>query len=349
MLSRGSLTATSKSSNDSKYGIVLMWCSKGHGAHTRIARYLAENFRFDMTSLKNFIYDSQLMQSEAYSYALRDWKRMFNGAGDERCAGVIIWQLNDVYPGTSWAYVDYFLRPKPAFYSIWRVFAPIFVGVERTPNTRWMDEDEPRETEVPSFDLYGHNTTAGDVKGTLQLRAYDFSTNTWTELGADGEREITLGAGRNTELGKLEAKTEWKWNDDSLIILEVLFVDRNGKVLARHVDWPEPYRYLTWPEDTSISINIQDCDDKAWENVVTVKSEQPLKGVWLEPIYDSTEKDDDREPLWDDNMVDLMPGKAMHLKVSGLKGRKVSALYDWEVEHGKGKKQSTRWFGFSKI
>lgn len=107
--------------------------NKSTGVHMRIARYLAENFRFDIASLKNFGYSSQLMQSEAYSYALRDWKRMFTGPGDERCAGALIWQFNDIYPVTSWAFVDYFLRPKPAFYSIRRYFAPISVGIERTP------------------------------------------------------------------------------------------------------------------------------------------------------------------------------------------------------------------------
>jgi beta-mannosidase len=68
--------------------------NKGHGAETRIARYLAENFRYNNQSLEDFAYCSQLMQSEAYGYALRDWKRKFNGKGKEACAGAIIWQVS---------------------------------------------------------------------------------------------------------------------------------------------------------------------------------------------------------------------------------------------------------------
>jgi beta-mannosidase len=311
--------------------------NKGHGAHTRIARYLAENFRFDMTSLRNFVYSSQLMQSEAYGYALRDWKRLFNGPGEELCAGAIIWQLNDVYPSTSWAFVDYFIRPKPAFYNIKRAFAPISVGIERTPNTRWVDEDNPRETEVPTFEIFAHNTTAEERPCTLVLRAYDFFDGSWSDLGKYSQSRVRLLAGRNNEIAKLDRQS--KWTEESLIILEASLIDQTSdEVLARYVDWPEPYRYLNWPKDTGISVRVDSLDlsltgDEAWENKVTVVSSQPLKGVWLEPVYDGTEKDDDTEPLWDDNMFDLMPGMDINVKVKGLRGRKVHArfLYDWEV------------------
>lgn len=311
--------------------------NKGHGAHTRIARYLAENFRFDMTSLHNFVYSSQLMQSEAYGYALRDWKRLFNGSGEELCAGAIIWQLNDVYPSTSWAFVDYFIRPKPAFYNIKRAFAPISVGIERTPNTRWVDEDHPRETEVPTFEVFAHNTTAKEKGSTLVMRAYDFFNGSWTDLRSEAERSVTLLAGRNNEIAKLGRQSTW--TEESLIILEASLVDpTSGEVLARYVDWPEPYRYLNWPKDTGIAVSVESLNplstgDEAWESKVTVTSSQPLKGVWLEPLYDGAEKDDDPEPLWDDNMFDLMPGMEISVMVNGLRGRKVHArfLYDWET------------------
>ena len=67
--------------------------NKGHGAETRIARYLAENFRYSQ-KLEDFAYVSQLMQSETYGYALRDWKRKFGVKGKESCAGLIIWQVS---------------------------------------------------------------------------------------------------------------------------------------------------------------------------------------------------------------------------------------------------------------
>ncbi|OAL44507.1 glycoside hydrolase [Pyrenochaeta sp. DS3sAY3a] len=304
--------------------------NKGHGAHTRIARYLAENFRFDMANLSNFIYASHLLQSEAYGYALRDWKRLFSGPGNELCAGAIIWQLNDVYPSTSWAYVDYFLRPRPAYYTIKRAFAPFSIAAERMPSTRWIDEDRPRASEIPSFDIFAHNTTSSAQEFTLELAAFDFATGVYTDLGSQASRKVTLEAGRNTELGTLRQQATW--TQTSLIILDLALRDSHGTLLARHTSWPEPFRYLTWPRDTRLCIAVGS-GTRGWENDVTLSSNQALKGVWLEPVYDGTEEDGGREPVWEDNMLDLMPGVGMVVGVNGLVGREVRGRFlgDWEV------------------
>ncbi|KAK5044361.1 hypothetical protein LTR84_011311 [Exophiala bonariae] len=317
--------------------------NKGHGAETRIARYLAENFRYDNTRLENFAYCTQLLQSEAYGYALRDWKRKFGGKGKEECAGALIWQLNDVYPVTSWAYVDYYLRPKPAFYTIRRSFAPISVGIERSPTSRCINENKPRDSEIPSFSIFAHNTTAKDVKAILVLRAYDFHIGAWTDLqGVDAEREVTLTAGYNTELGKLTAPSSW--TEESLIILAATLLDMTTKEpLARIVDWPEPFRYLTWPLDTRVNISVakieglsstgDQSESISYHDVVRVTTNHPIKGLWLEPVYDAKETEDEPEPLWNDNMFDLLPGEEISVYVKGLRGRQINARFlgDWEV------------------
>ncbi|KJR86095.1 beta-mannosidase [Sporothrix schenckii 1099-18] len=319
--------------------------NKGHGAHTRIARYLAENVRYDTSTLANFAYASQLMQAEAYQYALRDWKRMFggrspSGVSKARCAGSIIWQLNDDYPCTSWSLVDYFVRPKPAWYMVRRLYAPISVASERTPGSRFVDEDNPLAASAPpSFALFAHNTAASAAELTLSLQAYDFWADAWSQLpAADADRKVTLLPGQNNELGTLAAQPSW--NKDSLIILELSLKDAKGNVVARYVDWPEPYRYLEWPNDTKLDVKVAHVKDaKDGKNKgqvdahVTVVANQPLKGVWLEPVYDGKEAHDSFEPRWEDNMFDLMPGQAITVGVSGLNGREVKArfLADWEV------------------
>ncbi|CAK7237609.1 hypothetical protein SBRCBS47491_010042 [Sporothrix bragantina] len=307
--------------------------NKGHGAHTRIARYLAENFRYDTTSLRNFAYGSQLMQAEAYGYALRDWKRLYGGPlAKARCSGAVIWQLNDDYPCTSWSLVDYFVRPKPAWYTVKRAFSPISVASQRTPMTRFVDEDAPAvANQPPSFAIFAHNTAPEEKTFTLVLQAYDFETGKWTSLPpSESKRSVTLPPGQNTELGTLAAQPSW--TEDSLVILEVTLQDDAGKTVARFVDWPEPYRYLEWPHDTSLDIQTRHNDNGGAQ--VTIQANQPLKGVWLEPKY--TEADAtaaDAEPRWEDNLIDLMPGQAITVSVTGLKGRDVGArfLADWEV------------------
>lgn len=42
---------------------------------------------------------------------------------------------------TSWAVVDYFLRPKPAFFSIKRELSPVTVGLKRREDQTFADAD----------------------------------------------------------------------------------------------------------------------------------------------------------------------------------------------------------------
>jgi beta-mannosidase len=317
--------------------------NKGHGSETRLARYLAENFRYDANNLSNWIYSTQLLQSEAYGYAYRDWKRKFAGKGKEECAGALVWQFNDVYPTTSWAFVDYYLRPKPAACTIRRACADLSVGSSRTPSSRWFNEDRPDEPRIPSFEIFAHNMTAKDIRCMLVIKAYDFAMRKWTLLSPDEkERGVTLQAGYSTELVSIGPHASW--SDDSLIVLQSSLVDlATNKVLARYVDWPEPYRYLYWPKDTKVGTSVQQnvrpgvsvaSSPQDWESFVTVWSNQPIKGCWLEPVYDGKEAVDGPEPLWEDNMFDIMPDEEMVVGVNGLRDRgvKVRFLYDWELK-----------------
>lgn len=74
---------------------------------------LAENVRHEWT-LDSYTFATQLVQAEAMSSAIRSWMRNYRGPRRYATAGALVWQLNDVWPATSWALVDYFVRPKGA-------------------------------------------------------------------------------------------------------------------------------------------------------------------------------------------------------------------------------------------
>ena len=330
--------------------------NKGHGAETRIARYLAENFRYSM-EFDNFVYCSQLLQSEAHGYALRDWKRKFN-PGNEECAGAIIWQLNYVYPVTSWSYVDYFLRPKPAFYTIRRNFAAISVGIERTPRSRFIDEDHQTASKIPTFAIFAHNTTPAEVHVTLTFTAYDLTTQAYiaTSTTSTARPSYTLIPGHNTELTTLAPHPSW--TEASQIVLQATLHDpssASSPPLATFTDWPEPYRYLHWPRDTHVLISVAPSPSSSssssfgpsttpssasspppYETTITLTASRPVKGLFLCPAYDTTNPppESEPEPLWSDNMLDLLPHAPVKVGVSGLRGRDVTARFlgDWEVD-----------------
>jgi beta-mannosidase len=309
--------------------------NKGQGHEKKLPRYLAENFRYSM-EFYNYIYCSHLLQSEAYGYAIRDWKRKFN-KGSEECSGAIIWQLNDCYPSTTWSYIDSYRRPKPAYYTIRRTNAPVNIGIERTPRSRSVDEDNQTASLIPTFEIFAHNMTPEDIKGALSLKAYDLKAGKYVDFNSDDVgKDVTLAARYNTELGML--KPHLSWTEDSEIILQATLIDpTTGKTLAKFVDWPEPYRYLFWPKDTNVKITTapnEDPANKDFTTLVSVTANQPIKGCWLEPVYDGMEQEEDPEPLWEDNMFDIMPQETITVAVKGLRGRKVTArfLQDWEVD-----------------
>jgi beta-mannosidase len=62
---------------------------------------------------------TQLNQARAVTFAIDHYRRWW-----PRTAGAIVWQLNDCWPVTSWAAVDFEERPKPLWYALRRAFAP---------------------------------------------------------------------------------------------------------------------------------------------------------------------------------------------------------------------------------
>lgn len=237
--------------------------------------------------------------------------------------------MNDVYPVTSWAYIDYHLRPKPAFYTIRRAFAPVSLGIDRTPRTAWVDEDNPElANKQPRFAIFAHNTQPEEIGATLEFRAYDFRAGREVELSPDdAKRDVVLAAGCNNELG--EIRSPHVGEEAQLLVVCAKLLSSDGTVLARHVDWPEPYRYLTWPQSTKVSFMLKKSEREQWEQEVRITANQPIKGYWLE-----TTSTKGREPLWEDNMVDLMPGEEMVLGVNGLQDGSLEArfLADWELD-----------------
>ncbi len=196
--------------------------------------------------------------------------------------------------------MDYHIRPKPAFYTIKRSFAPVSVGIERTPWSRWVDDDHPRSL-IPSFQVWGQSDVPRKL--TLHLKAYDMVTAKYIEVPS---REVTVFG--STELGSIEVPG---LTEESLVIVSATLGDGE----ARLVNWPEPFRYLSWHKDTKVKLEVGD-------EVVSVSANHPVKGLLLEG----------EGAEWDDNMVDLMPGEVLKIRVKGLKGEvKTQFLNDWEL------------------
>jgi len=254
----------------------------------RIAWYLAGNLRAT-TDFEEYIYNTQFIQSEAIAAAIDGWRRRWGTAGDRRTAGALVWQLNDCWPVTSWALADYYLRPKPAYYRMRRALAGISLSMD-------------------GQDCWAVNGTLSAVEAVLDVQV-------WT---LEGEHVVT-----EQQAVQLPA------NAVTSIKLPVLSVPNDGvvsarllygeQVLARAVRWPEPPKYVAYPDP---GLRVTRLDDEC----LLVEADRPARGVFISV----------REAVqWSDNMLDVIPGDPQVITGTGLTGNlSVRCLYHSFVEQG---------------
>ncbi|MEN9934557.1 MAG: hypothetical protein RLZZ387_1136 [Chloroflexota bacterium] len=221
--------------------------NKAEGGPRRLMAYVVDNVPLP-ADMESYVYTTQLVQSEALASAYRGWRRRFGGPGRYGVAGALVWQINDCWPVTSWAIVDYALRMKPACYTIRRCLAPLALGLARAGD---------------GADIWAVNGTLEPVQAQLELR-------TWTLTGeavAVERAEVTLAANQATELGS------FGFDPGGALVLDARL--RVGDVVvAREALWPEPFKHHQLPDPLIVV-------DLAGDETIRVRSVRPAKGVLL--------------------------------------------------------------------
>jgi beta-mannosidase len=96
-------------------------CTSGNA---RILYYMAQQFRLPK-DFPSFVYLSQVLHAEAMRVGVEHWRRL-----RDRCSGALYWQLNDCWPVSSWASIDYYGRWKALQYATRRFYAPVLLTAE---------------------------------------------------------------------------------------------------------------------------------------------------------------------------------------------------------------------------
>ncbi|KAH7252737.1 glycoside hydrolase superfamily [Fusarium tricinctum] len=296
---------------------------KGPGHQRRYPMYMGENYRFRMNPLKDFVYCTQFLQAEAMAYAYNCWRREFRGPGQENCGGVLVWQLNDIWPGVSWALIDVDMNPKPAYYITKRALAKTVVGAERivTAKPPYITTSYPDEKS--KLDVWAVNGELHERTVVLDLEAYDIESGKAVEWTTPyEEKEYILKANQTTELvANIEIP-----NHDETVVVAYLYDDVSGTMLARWVSWPEPLKFLQMSSELKVSAEIVENG-----RAVVIKANAPAKGAVLSGTDGNGEA-----VVFEDNFIDLVPGEEIRVGIRGLAGDHVDVrfLYDWELEPG---------------
>ncbi|KAG6919397.1 hypothetical protein DXG01_006280 [Tephrocybe rancida] len=300
----------------SEFGMINNNHNKADGFERRLELYLVENFKHSF-EMESYIYYTQVMQAETLASAYRLWRRNWGGKGREYTAGALVWQINDCWPVTSWAIVDYFLRPKPAFFTVARELRPFTVGMTRKDHKTFEDERSVDKFTIETkLEIWGTNSTLADKKATLEVTSFDLHSE-WRETTST---EVVLAPNASTELfkGILPGQpVRTKASEvPRVLIVSARLIDTNGEVLGRYSNWPEPFKFIKFPAVEELGLKATVGPDG--ESVV-LSTNKPIKGVVLD-----VEGDDVK---WSDQAIDLVPHDPQTVKAVGLAGRQIKLRY----------------------
>ncbi|GFP60057.1 beta-mannosidase B [Trichoderma asperellum] len=278
--------------------------NKADGHERRIALYLAENIAFTTSPLEQYVYSTQLMQGECLSSAYRLWRREWKGPGREYCSGALVWQLNDCWPVTSWALCDYYLRPKLAYFTVKRELNPYTVGIKRTEHRHPKDKYTRVDIDVKTkLEIWASSFTLDDIKVDCVVKGWDVETAEEVFSKTIASSQQLLG-NQTTELAiiDLPVKTPNAGLEGRTIVAAYIYQD--GKLLARYVDWPQPLKHVHLQQPQRLSVKLSQDSSS-----VILSADVPVKGVALEC--------DDEAVKFDDNLIDLVPGEEVPVRVTG--------------------------------
>ncbi|RAH77732.1 beta-galactosidase/beta-glucuronidase [Aspergillus japonicus CBS 114.51] len=277
---------------------VLDFHNKADGHERRIATYLVENLK-TATDLETYTYLTQVVQAETMMFGYRGWRRQW---GDERhCGGALLWQLNDCWPTISWAIVDYFLRPKPAFYAVARVLAPLAVGIRREHHDWSVTHAQPPKTS--KFELWVVSSAQEQRTGTVELRFLSISDGQEVREKVVHEN-ITIRPNGTTNL-IVDGLIDYKEYPEPHVLAARLWVD--GEIVARDVDWPQPFKYLDFAERGLV---VEKVSEMAEQQTLKISAQKPVKCLVFE------ERDGVKIS---DSAMDIIPGDDQTVTVRGVK------------------------------
>ncbi|KAL4863377.1 hypothetical protein BDV12DRAFT_189726 [Aspergillus spectabilis] len=264
---------------------VMDFHNKTDGHERRLATYLVENVRM-ATDLETYIYLTQIVQAEAMMFGYRGWRQQW---GDERrCGGALLWQINDCWPTISWGIVDYYLRPKPAYYAVKRVMKSLAIG----------PKDQSR------YELWVVSDRQYVAYGTVELRFISVATGQDLRA-AVVHKDIAIAANGTTTVitdGVLDHLAV----PEPHVLAARLWVD--GQIVARDVDWPQPFKYSDFA-DRGLEVRTQP-GTAAREQVLQISARKPVKCLVFE------ERDNVR---LSDSAIDVSPGDQQTVIVTALK------------------------------
>lgn len=131
------------------------WHQKNPGGNRRILETMSRYFRFPQGT-DAMLYLSQVQQALAIKTAVEAWRSL-----RPHCMGALYWQLNDLWPVSSWSSLEYGGKWKHLHYHAKRFFAPVAVVAKPSDDGK-------------SLEIWAMNDTAKAVDAVASWRLLEF-------------------------------------------------------------------------------------------------------------------------------------------------------------------------------
>jgi beta-mannosidase len=245
---------------------------KGEG-NDRLLFYIREKYR-EPRDFAEFVYLSQVMQAEGIELAA-----LHHRACRPVTMGSLFWQINDVWPGASWASIDYYGRWKALQFRARHFYAPLAIAAERKDG-------------ATKVSLISDATTS--TEAVWRMRALDVDG----KVLATTETPATLAPLSATPVATLPDATLFAGGDPArTIAVAELLVD--GRVTSRVLLSAAP-KTMTLPDPGLTA---------TWEtNRLTLTATNLARAVWLD--FGKV------EATPSDNAFDLLPGESVTVTVA---------------------------------
>ncbi len=123
------------------------------------------------STLEEYVDFTQIAQAEGLKFGIEHFRRR-----KPHCAGTLVWQFNDCWPGVSWSLVDWHGFAKAAYFAVKRAYAPVMASFKVAGDVveLWVVNDTLRA--ATGLLQVALDSFAGDSAWTSTL-AYDVPAN----------------------------------------------------------------------------------------------------------------------------------------------------------------------------
>jgi len=249
--------------------------ARGDG-NQRLLLYIRQEYG-EPKDFPSFVYLSQVMQAEGIELAAGHLR-----SARPRSMGSLYWQLNDVWPGASWASVDYFNRWKALQFHARRFYAPIaVVPIRRDGMT----------------DVFAVSDRTRDFDAVLRTRVYDMDGKQLS----DARQPVHASALASTKAGAFSDEELLKGADPRHTVVAFDLLEA-GAPVARHLSYFGSARTLALPQPGLVL---------SWRSatVMTITAKRFARAVWIDT--------GDLDVRLSDNAFDLLPGESIDITIDG--------------------------------